>query len=66
MGVAERAKREGEGVGPAVVEAVEEEAVELDVAEVLQYANTAVLGPARGHADSISRMLTTLRRSLSS
>ena len=45
---------------------VTEVSAELDVAEVLQYANTAVLGPARGHADSISRMLTTLRRSLSS
>jgi four helix bundle protein len=44
---------------------VTEVSAELDVAEVLQYATAAALGPARGHADSISRMLTTLRRSLS-
>jgi four helix bundle protein len=43
---------------------VTEVSAELDVAEALQYATGAALQPARRYSDSISRMLTTLRRSL--
>ncbi len=43
---------------------VTEVSCELDVAQALEYATHATLQRARADADSISRMLTTLRRSL--